>query len=982
MISLHERAKDVFLAALERPAQERRSHIVEACGSDAELFREVDSLLKFHEETGVDPTDTTTTGHPRVDAAQRTEHEFKPGDVFAGRYRMVTRIGRGGMGDVWRADDLLLETPVALKLILATGPEARPLIVNEVRLARQITHPAVCRVFDVGEDAGVVFFSMELINGEDLAAVLRRVGRLNADRALDVARQLCAGLAAAHARGVLHRDIKPANVLIDNDGRVIITDFGIAMPRSDGPQQKLIGTPGYMAPEQLTPGAPLTERTDIYSLGLILYELVVGQHPFNNRLNRTTEPPTPSSRVTGVDPRLEQLILEALKLDPRERPQSAEAMVEALADGEPLLTGAAMPAPLRWSRRLSLIAAAAATGLAVLAWAFLPRGDAGTLTAQDTIVLADFNNTTGDTVFDGALKVALAVALEQSPFLKGFPDDRMHETLRLMGKAPDAAVTREVAREVAQREQVKALITGSVAGLGTNFVLALEAMNAATGDIMAREQVEARSKEEVLSALGAAASRLRNKLGESLASVERFDAPLARATTPSLEALHAYSLALDNGSINPRLEAATHLRRAIEIDPNFALAMALLATVYSNNGQTSLAPEFARKAFNLRDRVSERERFFIAYRYYRDGTQNWAEALDLSKSWTATYPREAFAFNALGNSLLRSGQYEQAVTPLREAIRIDARFEAPYSNLASSLLALGRYDEAAEVLQKAAAARITAFPVRRMNFLLAFIRGDEATMKRMVESSTGVGQTNAAYGWQGHALAVQGKMSAAHEQFQLGVKMAQQGGFSEVAAQLSIEDAESHALLGACGVARGEVNAGLQLSHDNYSLERASRTLALCGDDARAAELRRELVERYPEATITVRVLAPVAEAAAAIQRNDAQRALALLDPVKPYDRVARGEYWPEYLRGLAYLRLKDARSAAAEFSAILGHRGESPTATLYPLARLGLARAQTLAGDVPNAQQTYAAFLSGFEGADQGLAAVVEARQELARLR
>ncbi len=366
-------------------------------------------------------------------------------------------------------------------------------------------------------------------------------------------------------------------------------------------------------------------------------------------------------------PRLEQVILQALRVDPTERPQSAAAMVESLAD----TVAPAAVRPATGSRTWSMIGGLVVLAIIVAAIAavFLRREVGGTLTSQDTIVLADFANTTGDPVFDGALKVALAVALEQSPFLKVFPDDRMRETLRLMGKPPDAPITRGVAREIAQREQFKALLAGSIAGLGRNFVLALEAVNADTGDVMAREQIEARSKEEVLTSLGAAAARLRNKLGESLASIQQFDAPLARATTSSLEALHAYSLALDNGSVNPRLEAIPHLRRAIELDPNFALAMALLATVYSNTGQTSLAPEYARKAFELRDRVSERERFFISYRYYRDAAQDWTQALDLSRSWTATYPREAFAFNSLGQSFLRFGQYRLGA---RAAARIDS----------------------------------------------------------------------------------------------------------------------------------------------------------------------------------------------------------------------------------------------------------------------------------------------------------------------
>jgi tetratricopeptide (TPR) repeat protein len=656
-------------------------------------------------------------------------------------------------------------------------------------------------------------------------------------------------------------------------------------------------------------------------------------------------------------------------------------MVDMLAESAALPSVVARPP--RSARKWTFAALAALALVALLAiGAMFLRGEVGgTLTEQDTVVLADFANSTGDHVFDGALKVALAVALEQSPFLKVFPDDRMRETLRLMGKPPDTAVTRAVAREIAQREQFKALLSGSIAALGRNYVLALEAVNARTGDVMAREQVEAASKEEVLAALGGAAARLRNKLGESLASIQQFDAPLARATTSSLDALHSYSLALDNGSVNPRLEAIPHLQRAIELDPNFALAMALLATVYSNTGQTTLAPEYARKAFELRDRVSERERFFIAYRYYRDATQDAVRSLELSRSWTATYPREAFAFNSLGQSLLRFGQYEASLEPLRQSIRLDPRFEAPYSNLAGSLLALGRYDEAAGVLQEASAAGLTSFPIRRMNYLLAFIRGDDATMARVLAASIGVGQTNSAYGWRAHVLASQGRVADAHEQFQLGVEMAAQGGFREVAGQLAIEDAEIHALAGDCTAARGEIAAGLERSRDNYSLERASRTLALCGADNEAVALVKELTNRYPDATLTTRISVPVATATIATRKNDAKRVVDVLEPVRAYDRAARAEFWPEYLRGLAYLQLKDAGAAAAEFQSILDHRGEYPSSSIYPLARLGLARAQVASGAIPAARQSYESFLAAWASADPGLPPVAEARRELARL-
>jgi tetratricopeptide (TPR) repeat protein len=978
MSSLHQRAKDVFLAALARPADDRVPFLIEACGNDVELRQEVESLLAYHEQEG------SAKAPGRDTTAEHTEAVFAPGEVFADRYRMITRIGRGGMGDVWRADDLILKTAVALKLIYSAEPEKRQRIVNEVRLARQITHPSVCRVFDVGEAQGGIFFSMELVRGEDLAALLRRVGRLPSEKVIDIGRQLCAGLAAAHARGVLHRDLKPANVLIDEDGMVRITDFGIAIPRTETNARTLAGTPAYMAPEQRTLGRPLSEQTDIYSLGLVLYELVVGQHPFH-RAGETNLPPRPSLLVPDVHPQLERVVMQALSPDPRDRPSSAEEMAASLPDLDGL--GGGLAAAAASQRRLKAStwlfgAALAVVGILAVVSTLLLSSGARTLTEQDTIVVADFENTTGEPVFDGALKVALAVALEQSPFIKVFPDDRVLETLRLMERSPDERITRSVAREIARREQLKALLAGSIGSLGRNYVIALEAVNAETGDVMAREQAEAASKEEVLTSLGAATSRLRQKLGESLASIQKFDVLLPRATTPSLDALHAYALALYEGREVPRLEAIPHLKRAIELDPTFAMAHALLSGVYTNTGQSALAPEFSRKAFELRDRVSERERFFISWRYYRDAIQAWDKALELARSWTATYPREAFAFNSLGTALLRHGQFESSVQPFREAIRLDPRFIPAYSNLAASLMALDRLDEARGILQEAADLRLDFIGARRLSYYIAFLEGDAKTMARDLELSVGVRENNAAFGWQAHSAASTGRITDAHEQYRRGIQMSLQGSFQEVAAQLTMEDAETHAVVGQCVEARSEVTGGLELSRDNLTLERASRALALCGASGEAMQISDELAKRFRDATLTVRVALPVTAAALALQRRDPAQALGVLEPVKSYDHSPTMEFWPLYLRGQAYLESKDGPAASAEFQAIVSHRGEVPGAVLYPLAHLGLARAAVMSNDPAKARKAYEGFLALWKEADADLEPLKAARLEYSRLR
>ena len=965
MSSLHHRAKQVFLAVLDGPATDRPARLAEACGDDADLRQEVESLLAFHDDQG----EAEGSGSP-------PDVHFAPGEVFAGRYRMITRIGQGGMGDVWRADDMVLETDVALKLIDSNDPERRGRILNEVRLARQITHPAVCRVFDVGEAEGRVFYSMELVRGEDLASLLRRVGRLPSEKVVDIARQLCGGLAAAHTQGVLHRDLKPANVLIDDDGFVRITDFGIAIPRTGGKRHMLTGTPGYMAPEQRTTGTELSERTDVYSLGLVLYELLTGRHALG-RSAETSVPPPPSSLVPDVDPQLERVIMRALSLDPLARPASAVELAASL----PHISHGGDGQDRHAKRWLAGAALAGIVGLLAIVSSYFVRPRAGTLTERDTIVVSDFENTTGEPIFGGTLKVALAVALEQSPFLKVFPDDQARDTLRLMGRSPDERLTRSTARDIARREQLKALITGSIATLGRNYVISLEAVNAETGDVMAREQAEAADKEQVLASLGAATSTLREKLGESLSSVRRFDVPLPKATTSSLDALHAYSLALSDGREVPRLEAIPHLMRAIELDPNFAMAHALLSGVYANTDQSALAPAYSRKAFELRDRVSERERFLISWRYYRDAMQDWEKALEIARAWTATYPREAFAFNALGSALLRLGQFEQSVDPFREAIRLDPKFVPAYSNLSATYLALNRYGDARAILQEATDRRLDFIGARRLSYLLAFVQGDSTTMARDLESSIGVSETNAAYGWQGHTTAFAGRVTPAHEQFARGIQMALQGNFREVAARLSVEDAQNHATVGQCAQARSEVSRGLELSRDNLTLERASLALALCGSGPEALSLSNELKKEFPAATLTLRVSLPVTAAALALARGEPKKVLELLEPVRPYDRAPSSEFWPAHLRGQAYLQLKDARAAVVEFQGILNRRGEVPSSMLYPLAQLGLARAATLLNDTAKARSAYEAFLALWKDADANLPPVQQARLEYSRL-
>jgi tetratricopeptide (TPR) repeat protein len=412
------------------------------------------------------------------------------------------------------------------------------------------------------------------------------------------------------------------------------------------------------------------------------------------------------------------------------------------------------------------------------------------------------------------------------------------------------------------------------------------------------------------------------------------------------------------------------------------MAQALLSGIYANTGHSAEAPVYSRKAFELRDRVSERERFFISWRYYVDAEQAWDKALDLGLSWTATYPREAFAFNSLGLASAAFGHHDQAVPAFREAIRLDPGFVPPHGNLAGSLIALNRFDEASAHLQEAAARGVDFSTIRRMAYLLAFVGEDAAAMTRELDMVRRTTQSMWASNWEARTSVFSGRFAAAHELFRRAIEAAIRGGSRELAAQWTLEDAEAHAIAGQCTPARAETASGLALSRDNFTLERAGRTLALCDAGAEASLVSAELSSRFPTATLTTGLHLPVIAAATAVRSGEFARAIALLDPVKTYDHAPAAEFWPAYLRGEAHLGLNDAAAAATQFQSILDRRGKAPASPLYPLAQLGLARAAALAGNMEKARETYERFLTQWSGADPGLRFVEGARRDYARLK
>jgi tetratricopeptide (TPR) repeat protein/predicted Ser/Thr protein kinase len=926
---------------------------------------------------------------PQESAAERRQAE-EGRDPLIGQtvshYRIAARLGGGGMGVVYKAEDTRLRRGVALKFLsedLSRDPDALSRFAREARTASALNHTNICTVYDIGKQDGRSFIVMEYLEGATLRERLG-AGTLPVNTVLDLGMQIVDALEAAHAAGIVHRDVKPANIFIGSRGHVKVLDFGIAKMRGvDAAQPDLttmtetrrgevIGTAAYMAPEQAR-GETVDHRADIWSLGLVLYEMITG-----TRLN-----PGLKVQVDGK-PELERIISKCLENDRALRYQHARDLG---IDLERLKHGSPQPSQNARAGRWLAVAVAAVAAAAVAAYIFYPR-HASALTDKDTIVLAEFTNTTGDAVFDDTLRQGLAVQLQQSPFLSLISEERVRKTMSLMNQPAGARLTPELAQGVCARTGAVAVLTGSIAPLGSQYVLGLRATECTTGDIMADEQAQAARKEEVLSTLSEIATRFRTRVGESLATIQKHSMPLEEATTSSIPALKAFSAAMSTHLTSMRLPL---LQRAIELDPEFVMAHAHLGFRYSTMGESALARQSLIKAYQLRHRTSDRERFLIETLYDRDVTGNLERELRTLDAWAQSYPRDTTASSLpAGLALSSTGQHERAIAHAENTIAIDPDSAPAYSNLARNLLSANRPDDALLAIRRATERKVEAEGVLLISYLVAFLKGDqEALARARTAARARPDLEDFIPHLEALALARAGRLKDARRTTVVPVEIAQRSGRRERAGLFEAARAVWEAFYGNDAAARQSAGKTLALGRGRDVDYVAAFALALSGDLQQSRSLAEHLAHEYPEDTSVQFMYLPALRALFSLDAGNPAAAIEALHIASRYDLalgrigfVGRyGALYPIYVRGLAYLAARQPAQAQGEFQRIVEHPHITLVDPMSGLARLQLARALVLSGDTVKAKKAYDDLLILWKDADVDVPVIKQARAELDKL-
>ena len=964
-------------------------------------------------------------------------------------YRILQKLGAGGMGVVYLAEDMKLGRKVAIKILsdeFTTNKDRLNRFEQEASAASNLNHPNILTIHEVGVDDGHHYIATEFIDGVTLRRKMAATP-LESPEILDVAIQVASALEEAHSAGIVHRDVKPDNIMVRRNGYVKVLDFGLAkltesIDRSPSDAEAstrvlvqtdagvVMGTSHYMSPEQAR-GKPVDARSDIWSLGVVIYEMVAGRTPFEGETSTDVivaitqkEPPALARFAPNVPAELDWIVMKALRKDRDERYQTIKELITDLRrvkqrlEFESELERSSAPGSLTGARFSELNAApttpqramptgekshvssaeyivsgikshkivAAMVALALIvatasAFYFYKR-NSRPLVARDTILLTDFVNATGEPVFDGTLKQALAVHLGQTPFLNLFPEERVRETLRFMGRSSDDRITREVGREICVRQGIKAMLTGSIASIGSHYNIILEAIDPRSGNAIAREQIEAESKEKVLSSLGAAASNLRQKLGESLSSIQKYDVNIEQATTFSLEALKAYAMANEERAKGRSREALTFYKRAVELDPNFAMAYARIGVHYGNTSQFEAAKEYTQKAYDLRDRVSERERLYITEKYYSFITGELDKTLETLQTWSRLYPDDFIPHNNLSLNYKLIGRWDEALKEALEAVRLSPNNISARDNLVQSFIGLGRFDEAEQAQRETQKINADSLSAHVNNYLFAFLRRDQAAMDREVEWGKGRPEEAEVT----HMLSVSanyfGKIKQAEELKKRALEIMKRQQRQENAAGGLMSFASSMVFVGKCDQAKDNAKAAMSLTKGQTSLANSAFIFAACDDHSQAQSLLDEARTAYPKNTVINSVVTPIVAAAVERKRGNYDQALQLLEGVRSYELGAILGVSSKYARGNLYLQQKMGREAAAEFQAIVDHPGVEILSPVHVLAHLGLARAAVISGDTAAARKSYQDFLALWKDADPDLPDLVQARKEYEALR
>jgi eukaryotic-like serine/threonine-protein kinase len=956
-------------------------------------------------------------------------------------YRILGELGSGGMGVVYRAEDLKLGRPVALKFLadgLAGSPDVQERFLREARAAARLNHPNVCTIYEINDSGERPFIAMELLEGETLQSRLSR-GPLSPPALLDIAIQVAEGLEAAHSRGLVHRDIKPGNILLTAEGRAKILDFGLARPYERPRHGELedqeavetafgdldvtrpgttVGTLAYMSPEQAR-GEAIDTRSDLFSFGLVLYEMATGRRAFGGQtiaivfdgiLNRF--PPAPSSVNPAVPAHLEEIIALTIEKSPESRYQRAadlatdlralrlglgsetSAQASVLESRSPAW-GTTPPVPVPVARTPSASSAPGVThrsrfavvvpltgllvGVAlVLAW-WLMRAEA--VGEGAPIVVAQFENRTGDTDFDETLEQALRIKLEESPYLRVVSRQKMQELMALAARSPDEPVTPDVGREICQRLGGGALMTGLISRLGSNYVVTLAAESCTSGDLVAQEQVEASRKEEVLQALGSGVSSMRRRLGESMASIRAHDKPLAEATTSSLAALKSFSLGDQHRAARAELDAVPFYSRAIEQDPEFALAYARLGAVYSNAGEVGLARQHFQKAYELRERSSERERLYITAHYEKTVNRDNRRAMEVYELWRQTYPHDFVPVHNLGTIHIEEGDSERALEAFREASRLDPENRLARDMVATLLFALGRVDEARQTAERQVSELGPAPPVQALLYQLDYLAGDKEAMAERARTLAGNRAFHLELALVDHQIAMfEGRFLDASVMLERLIEEAERSGRFESAMSVRGQYILSRARVGYTDV-QHLIDRLVAQGPSRKNVVPLAFAAAAAGDTKRARELAAVAWEPLQDEQGTARIVRPAFEAFLELRSGRPARAIEILAPVEQWEgRMREGPIAAE-VRGMAYLQAGDSRAAEREFQKRLDTRGINPFDVGIVLSHVCIARARAMAGDVSGAKRAYEEFFRLWKDADQDIPVLMEARSEYSRL-